>query len=364
MPAICREYLLDTLTVTPSIRSPEAPPGGPQGIAGQPRLTPHVHSAGRALEPEDALAQLDLGVHLTGLLVSTVHGSGRVHGVPLDIERDRHEFAVGATECLVGIVEQHAVCLVSERPLLKRFVAEVACPHLRGLDLEALPQPGAVEFHDVQVRLTGPHQSGPIVEPLAGDLEPYVEARRCVGVPSPEPPRLDRLSGMTCLVCGHPRGHRGNWRSRHTGHGVERYPTGQNRNVRYLSLEWIDALTAAVAADEAMQRAAAENTIAITQVVTGTPEGDVTYHLAVSEGRAVFGPGAAVDEDLRMMQDWATAVGVATRTLNPQDALIDGRIRLGGDPMKLMAAESLFAALDGIFNEVSKHTTYDWPNQN
>jgi len=133
--------------------------------------------------------------------------------------------------------------------------------------------------------------------------------------------------------------------------------------VRYLSLEWIDALTKAVATDAAMQRAAAENTIAITQVVTGTPEGDVTYHLSVAGGRAEFGAGPAADEDLRMMQDWDTAVGVATRKLNPQDALIDGRIRLGGDPMKLMAAESLFVALDGIFNEVSKHTTYDVPDK-
>ena len=89
----------------------------------------------------------------------------------------------------------------------------------------------------------------------------------------------------------------------------------------------------------------------------------MTYHLAVSGGRAEFGAGPAADEDLRMMQDWDTAVGVATRTVNPQDALIDGRIRLGGDPMKLMAAESLFVALDGIFNEVSKHTTYDVPDK-
>ena len=132
--------------------------------------------------------------------------------------------------------------------------------------------------------------------------------------------------------------------------------------MRYLSLEWIDALTAAVAASEPMQRAAAEHSIAITQVVTDTPEGDVTYHLSVANGRAEFGPGPAVDEDLRMMQDWDTAVGVATRALNPQDALIDGRIRLGGDPMKLMAAESLFMALDAIFNEVSTHTTYDDPS--
>lgn len=128
--------------------------------------------------------------------------------------------------------------------------------------------------------------------------------------------------------------------------------------MRYLSLEWINALTEAVAASEEMQRAAATNSIAITQVVTGTPDGDVTYHVVVRDGRAVFGAGPADDEDLRMMQDWDTAVGIAQQTLNPQDALIAGNIRLSGDPTTLMAAQDVFMALDGIFTEVSKRTQY------
>lgn len=134
--------------------------------------------------------------------------------------------------------------------------------------------------------------------------------------------------------------------------------TGQNGPVRYLSLEWINALTEAVAASEEMQRAAATNSIAITQVVTGTPDGDVTYHVVVRDCRAVFGAGPADDEDLRMMQDWDTAVGIAQQTLNPQDALIAGNIRLSGDPTTLMAAQDVFMALDGIFTEVSKRTQY------
>lgn len=135
--------------------------------------------------------------------------------------------------------------------------------------------------------------------------------------------------------------------------------TGQNGPVRYLSLEWIDALTAAVAASEEMTRAAANCSIAITQVVTGTPDGDVTYHLVVSDGHARFGAGPAENEDVRMEQDWDTAIGVAQHAVNPQDALIDGKIRLGGDPTTLMAAQDVFMALDGIFNEVSAQTVYE-----
>lgn len=135
--------------------------------------------------------------------------------------------------------------------------------------------------------------------------------------------------------------------------------TGQNGPVRYLSLEWIDALTAAVAASEEMTRAAANCSIAITQVVTGTPDGEVTYHLVVSDGQARFGAGPAENEDVRMEQDWDTAIGVAQHAVNPQDALIDGKIRLGGDPTTLMAAQDVFMALDGIFNEVSAQTVYE-----
>ena len=143
---------------------------------------------------------------------------------------------------------------------------------------------------------------------------------------------------------------------------TNRNPSRQNGPVRYLSLEWIDALTEAVRSSEAMQRAAAECSIAVTQVVTGSPEGDITYHLQVANGTAAFGAGPAVDEDVRMVQDWDTAVGVAQKTVNPQDALIQGRIRLGGDPKTLMAAQPVFSALDAIFGEVSKRTVYDWPN--
>lgn len=130
------------------------------------------------------------------------------------------------------------------------------------------------------------------------------------------------------------------------------------RSVRYLSLDWIDALSAAVAASVEMRTLAAEHTVGVTQTVTGGPEGDVTYHLQVGEGAASFGAGPANPEDVRFVQDWQTAVGVATNTLNAQQAFITGRIRLTGDPQKLSASTPVFAALDAIFTEVRSFTDY------
>jgi putative sterol carrier protein len=128
--------------------------------------------------------------------------------------------------------------------------------------------------------------------------------------------------------------------------------------VRYLSLGWIDALRREVAESDTLRAAADDHTIGVTQVVTGGPEGDVTYHLQVGDGDARFGAGPAEPEDVRMEQDWATAVAVATGELNAQEAFISGRIRLYGDQQKLMAAQPVFGALDAVFATVRQHTEY------
>ena len=128
--------------------------------------------------------------------------------------------------------------------------------------------------------------------------------------------------------------------------------------VRYLSLGWIDALTQAVASNQAIALLASEHNIGITQTVTGGPEGDVTYHLQVGGGHVAFGSGAAEPEDVRFEQDWETAVAVATDKLNAQQAFITGRIRLYGDQEKLLANTPVFAALDEVFGAVRMFTEY------
>lgn len=128
--------------------------------------------------------------------------------------------------------------------------------------------------------------------------------------------------------------------------------------VRYLSLGWIEELTAVVARDEQLQKLAREHRIGVTQVVSGGPEGDVTYHLQVGDGDARFGPGPADPEDVRMEQSWDTAVAVATGDLNAQDAFVNGHIRLYGDQQKLLDSQPVFGALDAVFADVRQRTEY------
>lgn len=129
--------------------------------------------------------------------------------------------------------------------------------------------------------------------------------------------------------------------------------------VRYLSLDWIDAIAGNVAADERLGELAAEHEIGFTQVVAGGPEGDVTYHLQVGDGTIVFASGPAEPEHVRMEQTWDTAVAVATGTLNAQEAFVNGHIRLHGDQQCLLDAQPLFGALDSVFSAVREQTTYD-----
>ncbi len=128
--------------------------------------------------------------------------------------------------------------------------------------------------------------------------------------------------------------------------------------IRYLSLEWLDALTAEVAASDALQRLAGEHTIGVTQAVTDGPEGTVVYHLQVGDGSATFAAGSAFPEDVRMEQTWDTAVGVANGTLHPQEAFIKGRILLTGSQQKLTEAQPVFGALDAVFASVKQRTEY------
>ena len=128
---------------------------------------------------------------------------------------------------------------------------------------------------------------------------------------------------------------------------------------RYLSREWIGDLSAQVDASAALADVAGQASLRLTQVVTGAPGGDVTYHLAVSDGSATFASGAAADEEVRLESNWVTAVAVATGQLNAQDAFIQGRIRLHGDQAKLVAAVPVLSALDALVADLRPRTTYE-----
>ena len=128
--------------------------------------------------------------------------------------------------------------------------------------------------------------------------------------------------------------------------------------VDYLSNEWITRVAEGIAANEKIKTLAKQNTVSVTQVVTGTPRGEVTYHLESRDGKISFASGPAKVSDIAFTQDWGTAVGVATGKVNAQEAFISGKIRFKGDHERVIATQSLFLALDEVFSAVNADTNF------
>ncbi len=127
---------------------------------------------------------------------------------------------------------------------------------------------------------------------------------------------------------------------------------------RYLSLDWIDEISHRVAADAELQKLGSAHSIGITQVITESPDGTVIYHLQSGNGRVVFGAGPADPEDVRLEQEWFSAVDVATGEMTAEDAFITGCIRLSGNAPLLLECQAVFAGLDPIFSAVAGTTDY------
>jgi putative sterol carrier protein len=129
--------------------------------------------------------------------------------------------------------------------------------------------------------------------------------------------------------------------------------------VRYLSLDWIDAVAAEAAESAEVADAATRTEIGVTQVVTDGPEGTIIYSLQVEDSTFSFAAGPAFPAHVRFEQSWDTAVQVATGALNAQEAFIQGRILLTGDQQALMDNQAIFAAMSSVFDRVRERTEYE-----
>jgi len=122
----------------------------------------------------------------------------------------------------------------------------------------------------------------------------------------------------------------------------------------FLSAEWIGELDAeAVTVD-------AEVTFTLDQVVTGGPDGDVRYRLALGDGRLAVRPSRAGDPpaDATLTLPYATAVDLTTGRCTASEAFSGGRVRFSGDLGRLQAATTALAAASDAFGRVRARTTF------
>lgn len=125
----------------------------------------------------------------------------------------------------------------------------------------------------------------------------------------------------------------------------------------FLSDEWIAALHDAVTADADLAALTADLSLTIEQEVTGSPFGDVRYHVTLDHGTVSVTPGPAASPTVRFQQDHETAAAIAMGQGSAQRAFMTGRLRVGGDLRVLLAHTDVLAQLDDVFAEVRARTT-------
>lgn len=111
---------------------------------------------------------------------------------------------------------------------------------------------------------------------------------------------------------------------------------------KFLTAEWIDALTAALAAHDGFKSAISNTQLSLQFEVPDAPEGaEKVYTITVEGGaaRVVAGPGAS--PDITIVNNYETAAALAKGELNTQMAFMTGKIKVSGNMGKLMTNQAM-----------------------
>jgi len=114
--------------------------------------------------------------------------------------------------------------------------------------------------------------------------------------------------------------------------------------VKFLTKEWLEAVTAALGAHEGFKGAIAGTELALQFEVPDAPEGTAgTYLIAVSGGsvQATAGPGAS--PDVTITNSYETAIAISKGELNTQMAFMTGKIKVAGNMTKLITNQAMLS---------------------
>lgn len=121
--------------------------------------------------------------------------------------------------------------------------------------------------------------------------------------------------------------------------------------IRFLSEEWVKAVTDAVNASEEFKQAAAGKSVKVQNVVS-TPDGEIKYWFTVQDGQTEMGLGETSDAEATLASDYDTAAALTKGELNATSAYMSGKLKIQGDLMKLMGLQGVFNALPQVFKQL------------
>jgi putative sterol carrier protein len=122
----------------------------------------------------------------------------------------------------------------------------------------------------------------------------------------------------------------------------------------FLSPGWIEELDAAARASSSFTAFDVE--LVVEQRVSGTPDGEVRYHVVLGGDRARVQAGSAAAPDVVITTDYETARAIHEGRQNAQRAAGAGRLEVHGDLQKVLQHAAAFAALDDVFAELRAST--------
>ena len=122
---------------------------------------------------------------------------------------------------------------------------------------------------------------------------------------------------------------------------------------KFLSQEWADDVLAALNGSDDVRGAIKGVQLCIQQVVTGAPDGEVTYWTKLDDGTVSGALGEASDADVTITQDYDTAVAMNSGELNAQAAFMQGKLKVTGNMGKLLQNQGAMQALGPVLSSVA-----------
>jgi hypothetical protein len=122
--------------------------------------------------------------------------------------------------------------------------------------------------------------------------------------------------------------------------------------VKFLSPDWAAEVSSALNSHQGFKSAIGNADLGIVFNVTGAPEGEVSYYMKASGGKADLGLGNLDAPDVTVGSSYDTAASISKGELNTQTAFMTGKLKVGGNLAKLMMHQSAInqwaAAVKGL----------------
>ncbi len=115
--------------------------------------------------------------------------------------------------------------------------------------------------------------------------------------------------------------------------------------VQFLTEEFMTEATAKLNDNDTFKSAITGLSLDVQFVVTDVPDnGTVNYTLTIADGSAEMRLAAIEDFDASITSTHETASSISRGELNTQMAFMTGKIKIGGNPSKLIMHQNVFVA--------------------